>query len=737
MNSIIYRALCFVLVFFGLQASAAEPTNCLKGELSSTGDQYYRSIVLKITNVCKSSVDLQDISITFQNNKNLNTSFWGDFGRLSYPDNELKITSQPSGGLFLSSLRLHFPSYFGSNSKLSPGQSIYLRYGAPTEGFVKGSVKFYLGGTAEAGSIKFTNVTPKPVDVTQEFVTAHVMLNGSKITDVQLPWQGSVTAAGLTPANYNLSVDNVADGRGGVYQGTVTPSSINLTTGQDAIASVSYQKIEQSASLGIKLEALPEGLKGYTGKPVVVINENGASSSITQEVNWNSSTVISQLKNNGSYSFSTPVINFNGLLWVPKFTPDTVVAKTTGLPTTTLSYQSSEIPKNNVVINVNGAPSDLSTLSVVLTPTIGALLNINISLVNGIGSGSLLLPDGESYKVSVEDILGYSVSFSPQPLVSKVNSVETITITQSQSGTPVALNGQLQVIGTQLCNEQGLPIQLKGMSSHGLQWYASCLTTESLKVLADDFKSSVFRIALYVQEGGYETDPEGFTQKVNALIKQVSDLGMYVIVDWHILSPGDPNFNFDRARKFFTDIAAANQGRKNMLYEICNEPNGVSWATIKGYADRLIPIIRAIDSNTVIIVGTPGWSSLGMSEGNGPQEIIKSPINFPNVMYAFHFYAASHRDEYLNAVDIASNSIPVFVTEFGMQTYDGDGANDFAMTDRYLDLFSRKKISWVNWNFSDDFRSGAIWKVGTCPNGPWTDANLKPSGIYIKQKIQE
>jgi endoglucanase len=293
------------------------------------------------------------------------------------------------------------------------------------------------------------------------------------------------------------------------------------------------------------------------------------------------------------------------------------------------------------------------------------------------------------------------------------------------------------VIGTQLCNEQHQAIQLKGMSSHGLQWFSGCCNQTSLTVLANDFKAGVFRISLYVQEGGYETDPVGFTQEVNDLIEIVSDLGMYAIVDWHILTPGDPNVNFDMARTFFSDIATANIGRKNLLYEICNEPNGVTWTNIKSYADRLIPIIRAIDPNTVIIVGTPGWSSLGISEGNGPQEIINAPVNFSNVMYAFHFYAASHRDEYLNALDTATNSIPVFATEFGMQTYDGDGANDFVMTDRYMALMAAKKISWANWNFSDDYRSGAIWIVGTCPNGPWTDANLKPSGVYIKKKMLE
>jgi len=51
----------------------------------------------------------------------------------------------------------------------------------------------------------------------------------------------------------------------------------------------------------------------------------------------------------------------------------------------------------------------------------------------------------------------------------------------------------------------------------------------------------------------------------------------------------------------------------------------------------------------------------------------------------------------------------MFITEFGTQDYAGEGANDFAMSQRYLDLAASKKISWVNWNFSDDHRSGAVF----------------------------
>lgn len=303
--------------------------------------------------------------------------------------------------------------------------------------------------------------------------------------------------------------------------------------------------------------------------------------------------------------------------------------------------------------------------------------------------------------------------------------------------TPVAINGQLKVCGTKLCNKNGVPIQLRGMSSHGLQWYGlnKCLTASSLDNLANNFKANVVRFSLYVQEGGYETNPAAFTSQMNQLISLATQRGLYVIVDWHILNPGNPNFNLARAKKFFTDIATLNKGKINLLYEIANEPNGVSWSTIKRYAEQIIPVIRSIDPNAVILIGTPGWSSLGLSEGSTSQEIINNPVNATNIMYTFHFYAVSHRDAYLNELNRASNTLPMFVTEWGSQDFTGGGRNDFVMSDRYMNLMATKKIGWTNWNYSDDFLSGAIWKEGTCGRNVWTDANLKPSGVYVKSKI--
>ncbi|WP_113704286.1 cellulase family glycosylhydrolase [Nonomuraea lactucae] len=305
------------------------------------------------------------------------------------------------------------------------------------------------------------------------------------------------------------------------------------------------------------------------------------------------------------------------------------------------------------------------------------------------------------------------------------------------AGTPVEANGQLRVCGVRLCNKNGKEIQLRGMSSHGLQWYYQCLNTASLDALANDWKADVLRISMYIQEGGYETNPRLFTDRVHNLIEQATARGMYAIVDWHMLTPGDPNHNLSRARTFFTEIAQRHNGKNNILYEIANEPNGVSWSTIRNYAHQIIPTIRQNDPDAPILVGTRAWSSLGVSDGASETEVINNPVNATNIMYTFHFYAASHGSEYLNSLSRAADRIPMFVTEFGTQTASGDGSNNFTRSQQYLDLMAQKKISWVNWNYSDDSRSGAVFTGGTCPGGPFAGTSrLKPAGVWVRDRIR-
>ena len=304
------------------------------------------------------------------------------------------------------------------------------------------------------------------------------------------------------------------------------------------------------------------------------------------------------------------------------------------------------------------------------------------------------------------------------------------------TGTPVEVNGQLHVCGVNLCNQYNRPVQLRGMSTHGIQWFDQCYGAASLDALANDWKSDLLRISMYVQEDGYETDPAGFTNRVNALVDMAEARGMYALIDFHTLTPGDPNYNLARAKTFFAAVAARNAGKKNVIYEITNEPNGVSWSAVKSYAEQVIPVVRAADPDGVVVVGTRGWSSLGVSDGSDENEVVNNPVNATNLMYAFHFYAASHKDSYRSTLSRAASRLPLFVTEFGTVSATGGGAMDVASTTAWLNLLDQLKISYANWTYSDAPESSAAFRPGTCGGGDYSSSGvLTESGALLKARI--
>ena len=305
--------------------------------------------------------------------------------------------------------------------------------------------------------------------------------------------------------------------------------------------------------------------------------------------------------------------------------------------------------------------------------------------------------------------------------------------------TPVERHGQLQVVGTDLCDEDGDPVQLRGMSTHGIQWFGwdEFLTEEAIETLATDWDADLCRVAMYVQEGGYETDPEGFTEEVNRIVEAVTDRGMYAIIDFHVLDPGNPLENLDNAVEFFDAVAAEHAEKKNVIFEICNEPNNIDWGSIKEYAQEVLPVIRAHDEDSPVIVGTRGWSSLGIADigADGPQEIIDNPVSGDNLLYAYHFYAATHGQWEREQLDSAADELPIFVSECGSMEATGDGANDFDSTRAFMDVLAEHSISWAFWSYSDDWRTSAVWQEGT-GDGSWTEENLTTTGEWIRSELR-
>lgn len=293
-------------------------------------------------------------------------------------------------------------------------------------------------------------------------------------------------------------------------------------------------------------------------------------------------------------------------------------------------------------------------------------------------------------------------------------------------------HGKLSVKGTQLVDKNGKNFQLKGMSTHGIAWFPDFINKDAFKTLRDDWNTNVIRLAMYTHEyGGYCSggDKNYLKSLIDKGVQAATDLGMYVIIDWHVLQEQSPQVYKNEAKAFFTEISAKYKNYENVLYEICNEPNGsISWnSDVKSYAEEIIPIIRKNSPDSVIIVGTPTWS----------QDIDKAaadPIKEKNVMYALHFYAATHKEWLRQRVtDCYNKGLPIFVTEFGCCDASGNGANDFSQTKEWLSLLDSYGISYCNWNLANKDEASSAFKSSASANGNWKESDMSESGKWIRK----
>ena len=297
--------------------------------------------------------------------------------------------------------------------------------------------------------------------------------------------------------------------------------------------------------------------------------------------------------------------------------------------------------------------------------------------------------------------------------------------------TPVSQHGQLSVKNGQLVDKSGKGYQLRGMSTHGLTWFPEFVNESAFKTLRDDWNTNVVRLAMYVDEWGngqcYMRNKSGSLELLEKGVDICIKLDMYVIIDWHVLNPGDPSKYTNEAKSFFETVSKRYAKYPNVIYEICNEPNGgASWSgNIKPYAEKIIPVIRKNAPNSVIIVGTPTWS----------QEIDKplsDPLNYKNVMYAFHFYAATHAGLRSNVENCVAQGLPVFVSEFGTCDASGGGANDFNETQKWLSYFDKQGISYCNWSICNKDETCSVLRPGTSANGNWSESDLTENGKWMR-----
>ncbi len=288
----------------------------------------------------------------------------------------------------------------------------------------------------------------------------------------------------------------------------------------------------------------------------------------------------------------------------------------------------------------------------------------------------------------------------------------------------------LHVEGTGLADPEGRAVVLRGVSTHGLAWFPAYVNEDCFRQLREEWNANVVRLAMYTAEsGGYCAggDKERLKQLIRDGVRYAKEQKLYVIVDWHILSDGDPNAHAEEAKAFFDEMCAEFAGETHVLYEICNEPNGgVTWQSVKQYAQQIIPVIRARDADAVILVGSPTWSQ-------DVDQAAADPITgYDNLLYTLHFYAATHKDFLRERLRQALDAdLPVFVSEFGICDASGGGAIDEAEADKWMALLDEYGVGRVAWSLCNKNESAALLKSACDKISGFTADDLSASGRWL------
>ena len=325
-------------------------------------------------------------------------------------------------------------------------------------------------------------------------------------------------------------------------------------------------------------------------------------------------------------------------------------------------------------------------------------------------------------------ILSMASCSSGQKKVDKNNTVTKVP-------NVVEINGALSVKGNQIVNKEGKSVSFAGNSFFwsnqgwsGAKFY----NKDVVKWLVDDWGATIVRCPLASDKkvmNGYHEEPEQNIKRVSYVVDEAIKQGIYVIIDWH---SHEAELNKDKAIAFFREMATKYGKHPNIIYEIYNEPLNVSWDdVIKPYAEEVIAEIRKIDTDNLIIVGTPLWSQdVDIASEN--------PItDYKNIAYTLHFYAGSHKQSLRDKAEKAlSNGIAIMVTEWGTVDADGNGDVDLESTAKWVGFMKKHNLTNCNWAVNDKNEGASIVIPKSNVKGNWKDSDLTESGKLVKSIIK-
>lgn len=126
------------------------------------------------------------------------------------------------------------------------------------------------------------------------------------------------------------------------------------------------------------------------------------------------------------------------------------------------------------------------------------------------------------------------------------------------------------------------------------------------------------------------------------------------------------------------------------------------------------------------MVGTPTWSQ-------DVDVVADDPIRGQtNILYALHFYAATHGDGIRNKLIRAhKKNLPVIVSEFSICDASGNGAINKKEAKKWMSLLKKYNIGRVAWSLCNKNETSALLKPSCKTTTNIKKSHLSKTGKWI------
>ena len=315
---------------------------------------------------------------------------------------------------------------------------------------------------------------------------------------------------------------------------------------------------------------------------------------------------------------------------------------------------------------------------------------------------------------------------------------------------------EIFVVGNRLQDKTGREIWLQGVNVASMEWKpGGDNVAASVLVAIGQWKANVIRLPLkdaywFGQSEDQSDGGAAYRALVDTVVTLASNRGAYVVLDLH-------NYRAPREEHiaFWTDAATRYKNHPAVLFDLLNEPHGISWdvwrnggfvSERKAGADednflsddervaarlgfkspgmqKMLETVRAIGARNVIVAGALDYAYdlSGILKGYALEE-----KGGNGIMYASHIYPWK-RDWQGKMLDVAAHH-PILIGEVGAdyKKQPWEREENFVQPHTWvpdmLGLIQKHRLNWTGWCFHPSAGPCMIEDWSYTPTTYWGEA---------------